>query len=405
LYSKNNYGKIILQTFLSRSYLKKILSYAKRRILMEILDRYINELLEKSTPQAPIWNIEKIRSGKKSNWNYIDGCMIKAIIELYHITKQEKYLTFADLFIDYFVHEDGSIESYSPTEYNIDHVNAGKTLFDLYKLTGKEKYRKAIDTIYGQVKTQPRTNAGNFWHKQIYPNQVWLDGLYMGQPFYMQYEVEYNNCKNCMDSYNQFINVYQLLRDPKTGLYYHAYDESKEMFWADKETGLSKNFWLRALGWYSMALVDTLEIMPATMAEQKKKLTDIYKELIDAMIKFQDPSGMWYQVVNKGGQEKNYLETSGSAIFAYSIMKSVRLGYLPKNYFAYGEKAFNGVCEKYLSEKEGQLQLGGICLVAGLGGTERRDGTYEYYMSEPIVQNDAKGVAPLILAYVEMLRK
>jgi unsaturated rhamnogalacturonyl hydrolase len=208
-----------------------------------------------------------------------------------------------------------------------------------------------------------------------------------------------------MDSYNQFINVYQLLRDPKTGLYYHAYDESKEMFWADKETGLSKNFWLRALGWYSMALVDTLEIMPATMAEQKKKLTDIYKELIDAMIKFQDPSGMWYQVVNKGGQEKNYLETSGSAIFAYSIMKSVRLGYLPKNYFAYGEKAFNGVCEKYLSEKEGQLQLGGICLVAGLGGTERRDGTYEYYMSEPIVQNDAKGVAPLILAYVEMLRK
>jgi unsaturated rhamnogalacturonyl hydrolase len=372
---------------------------------MEILDRYINELLEKSTPQAPIWNIEKIRSGQKSNWNYIDGCMIKAVIELYHITKDEKYLTFADHFIDYFVHEDGSIDSYSPTEYNIDHVNAGKTLFDLYKLTGKEKYRKAIDTIYSQVKAQPRTNAGNFWHKKIYPNQVWLDGLYMGQPFYMQYEVEYNNCENCMDSFNQFINVYQLLRDPKTGLYYHAYDESKEMFWADKETGLSKNFWLRALGWYSMALVDTLEIMPSTMAKEKKQLMDIYKELIDSMLKFQDPSGMWYQVVDKGNQEKNYLETSGSAIFAYSIMKSVRLGYLPETYFAYGEKAFNGVCEKYLSEKDGQLQLGGICLVAGLGGTDRRDGTYEYYMSEPIVQNEAKGVAPLILAYVEMLRK
>lgn len=372
---------------------------------MKILRQYINELLDKSTPQAPIWNIEKIHSGKPSTWNYIDGCMIKAILELYAITKEEKYLTFADNFIDYFVQEDGSIKSYDPEEYNIDNVNAGKTLFDLYKLTGKEKYRKAIDTIYGQVVKQPRTKEGNFWHKLIYPNQVWLDGLYMGQPFYMQYEVEYNDAKNCRDSYEQFMNVHRLLRDEKTGLYYHAYDSSKEMFWCDKETGLSKNFWLRALGWYAMALIDTMDVMPSSMTEEKANMNAIYKDLIDSMLKYQDESGMWYQVADKGEIAPNYLETSGTAIFAYAIMKSVRMGYLPEEYFQYGYKAFKGTCDKYLSEENGELQLDGICLVAGLGGKEMRDGSFEYYMREPVVKNEAKGVAPLILAYIEVLHR
>jgi len=372
---------------------------------MEILDRYINELLDKSSPEAPIWNIEKIRSGKKSKWNYIDGCMIKAILELYHITKEKKYLDFADNFIDYFVREDGSIDSYDPEEYNIDNVNAGKTLFDLYKLTNKEKYRKAIDTVYSQLKGQPRINAGNFWHKKIYPNQVWLDGLYMGQPFYMQYEVEYNNCKNCMDSYSQFINVYKIMRDSKTGLYYHGYDESREMFWCDKQTGLSKNFWLRALGWYAMALIDTIDVMPESMEKEKQKLKDIYKDFVDSLIKFQDESGMWYQVVDKGNLEGNYLETSGSAILSYAFMKSVRMEILDESYYNHGKKAFDGICNKYLSEENGELQLGGICLVAGLGGKDKRDGSYQYYISEPVVKNEAKGVAPLILAYVETLYK
>ena len=370
---------------------------------MKILQRYIDELLDKSTPQQPIWNIEKIRSGEESTWNYIDGCMIKAILELYAITKEERYLTFADAFIDYFVKEDGSIASYTPEEFNIDNVNAGKTLFDLYKLTGKEKYRMAMDTIYSQLERQPRTKEGSFWHKNIYPNQIWLDGLYMGQPFYMQYEVEFNNCKNCMDSYNQFLTVNKLMRDEQTGLYFHAYDSSREMYWCDKETGLSKHFWLRALGWFAMALIDTMEIMPADMAEEKKNLNKIYKDLIDSMLKFQDESGMWYQVVDLGDREPNYLETSGTAIYAYAIMKSVRLGFLPESYWQYGKKAFDGVCEKYLSEENGELQLDGICLVAGLGGKDRRDGSFEYYMSEPIVKNEAKGVAPLILAYIEVM--
>ena len=220
---------------------------------MKILDRYIDQLLEKSSPQAPIWNIEKIRQGAKPSWNYIDGCMIKAILELYHIKKNPAYLEFADAFIDYFVREDGSILSYDPKEYNLDNVNAGKTLFDLYKLTGKEKYRKAMDTVYSQLQGQPRTSTGNFWHKLIYPNQVWLDGLYMAQPFYMQYELTFNEGKNCQDSYQQFLTVYDKMRDLRNGLYYHAYDDSRESFWCDKVTGLSDNFWLRALGWYAMA--------------------------------------------------------------------------------------------------------------------------------------------------------
>ena len=374
---------------------------------MDILDKYIDQLLEKSTPQAPIWNIEKIKSGKPSTWNYIDGCMIKAILDLYAIKGDEKFLKFADDFIDYFVQEDGSIKSYNPEDYNIDNVNAGKTLFELYKLTAKEKYRKAIETIYSQVKNQPRTPEGNFWHKKIYPNQVWLDGMYMGQPFYMQYEVEYNDCKNCKDSFNQFLNVYDKLRDPKTGLYYHGYDYSREAFWCDKVTGLSRNFWLRALGWYAMSLIDTISVMPDTMHDEKAKLSSIYKEFIDSMLKYQSENGMWYQVVNLGGIPSNYLETSGSSIFAYAIMKSVRMGILDESYFKYGEKAFNGVCEKYLSEKDGELQLDGICLVAGLGpeNNTRRDGTFGYYMSEPVVSNDAKGVGPLVLAYIEILYK
>ena len=194
------------------------------------------------------------------------------------------------------------------------------------------------------------------------------------------------------------------MRDEKTGLYYHAYDDSRESFWCDKVTGLSDNFWLRALGWYAMALIDTMEVIPESMKEEKETLGRIYHELIDSMLPYQDEeTGMWYQVVNRGGIRPNYLETSGSAIFAYAIMKSVRLGFLDDSYFVYGKKAFDGICKKYLSEENGELQLGGICLVAGLGNKEMREGTFDYYMREPVVKNEAKGVAPLILAYVEVL--
>lgn len=370
----------------------------------ETIERYIDYLLENSTPDRPIWNIEKILQGLKSKWNYIDGCMIKAILEMYAITKDEKYFQFADAFIDAKVYEDGTIDGYSVEEKNIDNVNAGKTLFELYDLTGKEKYRKAIDLIYSQIAQMPRTAEGSFWHKDIYPNQVWLDGLYMCQPFYMEYETRFNDKKNYEDIFHQFDLVVKNMRDERSGLYYHAYDCSRKMFWCDKVTGLSRNFWLRALGWYSMALLDTLDKMDSSYTEQYEKLKKTFVELMDAMLRYQDESGMWYQVVNMGGMPKNYLETSGSSIMAYALLKGVRLGFLPESYRVAGVKAFQGICERYLKEENGKMSLGGICLVAGLGGKNMRSGTFDYYMSEPVVKDDAKGVGPFLLAYTELLR-
>ena len=374
---------------------------------MDIIVKYIDELLEKSTPEAPMWNIEKIKQGLKSKWNYIDGCMIKAVLQMYAISKDEKYLKFADDFIDYRVFEDGTIDGYNVGEKNIDNVNAGKTLFELYDLTGKEKYRKAIDLVYSQIEIMPRCKSGNFWHKDIYPNQVWLDGMYMGQPFYLEYETRFNNRKNYDDIFSQFKFVIENMRNPLNGLYFHAMDTSREAFWCDKVTGLSQLSWLRAIGWYSMALLDSLEIVDNSdhkFDAEVKMLQDAFVDLINSMIKYQDESGMWYQIVNYGGMDKNYLETSGSSIMAYALLKGVRLGILPESYVEYAKKAIDGICDKYLKTKEGEMSLGGICLVAGLGGKDRRPGTYGYYMSEPIVEDDAKGVGPFLLAYTELLR-
>ncbi len=388
---------------------------------MERIGQYLETLLQGSTPEAPLWNIEKIRQGKKAEWDYIDGCMIKAVLALYEITGERRYLEFADGYIDYRIREDGTIAGYDKLTYNLDNINEGKVLFPLYDLTGKEKYRKALERIYEQVKEQPRTKEGNFWHKQIYPYQVWLDGTYMVQPFYMEYETRFNQCENYKDIFRQFKNVYELMRDETTGLYYHGYDSSRQMFWCDKETGLSKNFWLRALGWYAMALLDTMEAclseshtpnyvktaqIPAPGAEEGfQQLKKAFYELMETVAVYQHESGMWYQVINMGDREGNYLETSGSAIMAYAMLKGVRLGLLEEKYAQLGRKAFDGICEKYLTEEEGTLHLDGICLVAGLGGgkDERRNGTFEYYMSEPVVKDDAKGVGPFLLAYIELL--
>lgn len=376
--------------------------------ILSMLGDYVDYLIANSSAEAPMWNIEKVRSGKPNKWNYIDGCMITACLSLYKTTGDEKFLDFSKKFLDYFVKDNGVIETYDPTEYNLDNVNQGKNLFTLYDLTGDQRYRDAIETIRGQLETQPRTKEGNFWHKKIYPNQVWLDGMYMGQPFYMEYETKFDDKKHYDDIFHQFANVVKYMRDPKTGLYYHGYDASKKAFWCNKETGLSQNFWLRALGWYSMALLDTLS--KCEPGEEYKaeydNLKKVFVDLIDSMLKFQDESGMWYQLPALGGQEPNYLETSGSAIMAYSLLKGARLGFLPESYRAYGLKAFQGICDRYLKEKDGHLSLGGICLVAGLGPEDnrRRDGSFEYYMSEPIVEDDAKGVGPLLLAYTEMRR-
>lgn len=372
---------------------------------MDKIETYIRLLMEKSTPDYPIWNIEKIRAGKKSTWNYIDGCMIKAILEMYAITGQEQYFRFADSFVDAKVFEDGTIDGYDVAELNIDNVNAGKTLFELYDLTGKEKYRRAIDLIYSQIQKMPRTREGNFWHKNIYPNQVWLDGLYMGQPFYMEYDTRFGGKAHYGDIERQFSNVIRIMRNPVNGLYFHAYDESRKMEWCDKVTGLSQNSWLRAIGWYAMALLDTYTLADPEETSIRDLLKNAFVDLMDAMVKYQDESGMWYQVVNFGGMDRNYLESSGSSIMAYALLKGVRVGLLPESYREYGRKAFEGITERMLVVDEtGELHMNGICLVAGLGGSQKRSGTYDYYMSEPVVKDDAKGVGPYLLAYTEMRR-
>ncbi|MCQ2526068.1 MAG: glycoside hydrolase family 88 protein [Lachnospiraceae bacterium] len=372
---------------------------------MDVIENYIEMIMRKSTPEYPIWNIEKIREGKKATWDYIDGCMIKAVLEMYSITGDKKYLEFADGFVDFKVNDDGSITGYNADELNIDNVNAGKTLFELYDLTGKEKYRKAMDNIYSQIQKMPRTAEGNFWHKKIYPNQVWLDGMYMGQPFYMEYDTRFGGKAHYEDIKNQFANVIRIMKNPLNGLYYHAYDSSREAFWCDKVTGLSQNIWLRAIGWYSMALLDTYEKADPEENEIRKLLSDAFKDLCSSMIKYQHESGLWYQVVNFGGMERNYLETSGSSIMAYALLKGTRLGLLPEEYREYGIKAFRGVTRDRLTvDEKGDIHLDGICLVAGLGGNNNRPGTYDYYMSEPVVKDDAKGVGPYLIAYTEMRR-
>lgn len=356
---------------------------------MQIVDNYIEKLMT-SKPNEPLWNIEQIRQGKKPHWNYIDGCMMNSLMALYEVTGDKKYLNFVKNYVDYYVSEDGtSILGYNKENYSTDDVAESRILFDLYKYFGEEKYKNAIDLTYSQILTHPRTKEGNFWHKKIYPNQVWLDGLYMMQVFYMRYETTFNGYKNYADIKKQYKNVHDIMFNPKKGLHYHGYDSSRESFWCDKETGLSKNFWLRACGWHMVSLVDILGYMDEQIYEDYAFYKALLKETVDGILQYLDKdNNMFYQVIDKGSKEGNYLETSGSAMVAYTILKGVRLRALPERYQEIGLKIFDGICAKYLTDKNGDLNLGGICLVAGLGpeNNRRRDGTFKYYISEPVVE-------------------
>lgn len=377
-----------------------------RAATKQLLDEYIDYLMVHSDAEHPAWNLEMIRSWKHNKWNYIDGCMITGILELYEITGENRFLDFADRFLSGFVEEDGHIRTYDPEEYSLDNVNPAKNLFTMYDLTGKEKYRKAIELVRSQLSTMPRTPEGNFWHKLIYPNQVWLDGIYMALPFYMEYEKRFDAQKDCQDICQQIANVEIRMRDPETGLYYHGYDASRKMYWADPDSGCSPNFWLRAEGWFIRGLVDVLEIMKdLPMQAESVHLQHMLLDLAKALSKYQDPSGLWYQLIALPELEGNYLETSGTALISAALLKAVRLGFLPENFRAVGEKAFYGIVDHRLTKNaDGTPCVTGICLVAGLGGEQHRDGSVAYYLSEPVVQNDAKGVGPLLLAYTEMLR-
>ena len=372
---------------------------------MNTIERCVERFMAESTPSTPLWNIEKIKEGKINGWNYIDGCMMISLLNLYSITGEKRYFDFVDNFIDFYVHEDGSLLGYNEEDYNLDNICEGRVLFDLYAATGKEKYRKAIEVLHDQILHQPRTVEGNFWHKAIYPNQVWLDGLYMAQVFYTRYTTEFENCAGYDDIRSQFRTVHEKMFDPETGLYRHGYDASKKAFWAG-EDGKSKNPWLRSLGWFAAALVDVIGYIAPGHEDFKNEMIAIARELAENLIPYVDPkTGMLYQVPNQVGREGNYPETSGSAMVAYFFLKGARLGILEYSCCPRGEAIFQSICDRYLTERDGKLNLGGICLVAGLGpeNNRRRDGSYEYYISEPVVENDAKGVAPFLMCYTEHL--
>ncbi len=372
--------------------------------MYEKIDRYVRSLIEQSTPEKTVWNIERVREGRPSEWNYIDGCMLTALLSMAEITGDARYFDFAERVADYFVREDGTIQTYDPEKHNLDDINEGRVLFSLYEKTGREKYRRAADYLYACLQKQPRTPEGNFWHKQIYPNQVWLDGVYMAQPFAALYQRHFGG-GDYADCARQIRTVRDRMRDPATGLYYHGYDGTRQAFWADPKTGCSRCFWLRSIGWLSVALADLTEILPA--GAERDELADMLADLMASVRRYADPAtGMYWQVVDQGGREGNYLESSGSSMLAYAMLKGARLGLLGKDYAAQGRRTFDGIIDSCLSFAEGRLHMNGICLVAGLGPetNRRRDGSYAYYISEPVVSDDAKGVAPFILCYTEIKR-
>ncbi|WP_291291869.1 glycoside hydrolase family 88 protein [Enterococcus sp.] len=380
---------------------------------MEEIRKFLDQFIAHSSPEAPIWNQEARLANQPICWSYIDGCMILAIQYMFNATQDENYLAFAETFIDYYIDEEGNPLGYDEGEYNCDAVNEGKVLFQLYAITKKSKYRKALDKLYRQVLLQPRTKEGSMWHKLLYPQQVWLDGLYMVQPFAIQYQLTFGNSKDVSDVIRQFKNVMESMKDPRTGLLYHGYDCTRTAFWAQPKTGCSANFWTRSLGWYAMALVDTLEILLSHEGyhQEKQQLQRYLTELIEAVIPYQDPkTSLFFQVTDKPKGEENYLETSGSAALSYVMLKASRLAILPSQYKKIGETILRALVKHKLVIKNGKFTLKDICLVAGLGGMpgkgnyKIRDGSYEYYISEPVVNDDAKGIGPFVYAYSEWLQ-
>ncbi|MBN2008282.1 glycoside hydrolase family 88 protein [candidate division KSB1 bacterium] len=374
---------------------------------------------KKNTPQ--VWSVRMTESVMARNpeswmidardeprWEYTQGLVLKAILAVWERTGDQKYFDYVKSYYDKFIRDDGTIVDYKLTDYNIDRINPGKPLFMLYKQTGDEKFKRAIYLLRDQMKTHPRISTGGFWHKKIYPHQMWLDGIYMASPFLAQFAITFNEPELLEDVANQILLMEKYARDEKTGLLYHGYNESREQRWADKSTGQSPNFWGRAVGWYAMALVDVLDFFPADHP-QRQPIIDVLQRLAVAITAVQDSvTGVWYQVLDQGGRAGNYLEASASCMFTYALLKGVAHGYLDEKYRAVGAKAYQGIIHEFIDvDAKNLVNIKNVCAVAGLGGDPYRDGSYEYYTSTEIRENDPKGVGPFILASLQMesLRK
>ena len=355
-------------------------------------------------------------------WNYQWGLVLKGFEQVWRATGDERYFAYIQHNIDRFVRTDGTIRGYRLDEYNVDRLNTGKVLFALYEKTRDAKYKRALDLLRLQLDTQPRTKSGGFWHKRIYPDQMWLDGIYMADAFYAQYahtfpllsvtgdysprgEAERGGRGGGAfdDIAHQIVLIEQHTRDPVTGLLYHAWDESKQQPWANPVTGCSPHFWGRAMGWYGMAIVDILDFLRRDHP-QRDAIIAILNRMFDALVRVQDArTGVWYQVLDQGARAGNYLESSASCMFVYAIVKGVRHNYLPKEDLAIAQRAYDGIIKQFVEvDRVGQVHLKGTCRSAGLGGTPYRDGSFEYYIGEPIATDNHHGVGAFILASDEI---
>jgi unsaturated rhamnogalacturonyl hydrolase len=371
-------------------------------------------LSAQSAPAAAPWSVRAANAamarwpqghiGGKPTFKYELGTYLQGIDDVYLNTADVRYYNYIKSSIDELITEDGSIPSYRPDEDQLDAVLTGRQLLRLYGMTGQKKYLTAATTLYGQLEKQPRTPSGGFWHKKIYPNQMWLDGLYMAEPFYAQYATISHHPEKYADIALQFSLVYEHMRDAQTGLLYHGWDESKQQRWANPQTGLSPEFWARAMGWYMMALVDTLDYLPADGPEHKK-LVEILNSESAAIVRVQDAkSGVWFEVLDKESEKGNYLESSASSMFVYALAKGVRKGYLAESYLSAVEKGWKGLLSNFVEVgPNDDVSLAKTVSVGGLGGSPvYRDGSYAYYLSEKVVTNDPKGVGPFIMAATEV---
>jgi len=339
---------------------------------------------------------------KAPKWNYCHGLEIQSFLQVWEKTGDKKYFDYAYAFADTMINESGKIFGYKPHEYNIDRVNSGKILFPLYKATKEERFRMAMDSLRNQMKTHPRTTKGSFWHKAIYEHQVWLDGLYMACPFLAEYAKTFNEPELFDDVVLQILDCHEYLYNPESGLYYHGWDESRKQRWSNPETGLSPNYWSRSIGWFMMALVDVLDFLPEDQPKRGEVIA-ILQNLAASLEKYRDEkTGMWYQVTDQGNREGNYVESSGSAMFIYSWVKGAQKGYLDKSYLDKGIVAYDQFVVRFLKANEdGTFSVTDGCSVAGLGGDKKyRDGSYEYYLSELVRDNDPKAVSPFIMVSV-----
>lgn len=340
-------------------------------------------------------------------WSYTNGLVLKAAQELYEQTGRQEYYDYIYNFADTMVTDEGDIRTYKLKDQNLDMLNSGNVLLYLYPKTHEDRFLTALKTLRGQLDSQPRTYDGGFWHKKRYTNQMWLDGLYMAEPFYAHYTQMFSEGAKAGEAYDDVVHQFELIQehalDPETGLLYHGWDASKEQKWANKETGTSPNFWSRAMGWYGMALVDVLDYLPEDY-EGRAKIIGYLNDYASAIVKVQDDeTGLWWQVLDKGGKDGNYLEASGSSMFSYTLAKGVKKGYLPKKYMENAQRAYNGILNNLITvDDNGVVNLNQVCAVAGLGGDPYRDASYEYYVNEEIRSNDPKGTGPFILASLQL---